>query len=415
MGARRIILQQAAEHAIGLGGPRRIHQRPALLVEQGVGGCAEPGEGGAHRGIGQEPLERLGRRLVAAEPGQQPRPGQGGARALVPGGVCLGDGGVGVEGVVGPVGGLESAGPGHRHLGGDRIAVGQVHEGAEGRGRLRGPAQRLEAASQAGQGADAERGVVDGRGRSVVGSGHQPELLGGAVVLPGGQGGLGDPEPGARQGLAGRALAGELRERLVGLGGMARAEMGGDEVRQGEFGDLAARVRGQVALQGRDRVGVSAGLDVRLPQQEQGIGGEGAGRLVGQAGEELLGVGRSLEGAVGQRQLVAGVLGEGRGERWGRLDRAGGGRFEQGFEQGRRRLVVAGQGRGAGLDQPGLAAERAVGEAGGEPAGQPSGRRGILAIEAPWPPRGAGRRRPTGHRVKTPRPGGNAPPPRPAG
>ena len=225
------------------------------------------------------------------EPGQQPRPGQDARRAFVPTGEPAGGVRVGGQRVVGSVGGLEGAGPGHHHLGHDRVGRGQVHDRAEGRGRLGGTALALERMPQAGQGADPERGF-DGGGRLPVrsrcggrdGSGYQVELLDGAVKLAGGQGGLGDPEPGAAAGPCRRGT-GEpgVASVLPASVGAARAELGGDQVGQGELGDLAARVLGQVAFQRRDRLGVSAGLDVCLAQEELRVGGQRPGRLGGQA------------------------------------------------------------------------------------------------------------------------------------
>ena len=179
-------------------------------------------------------------------------------------------------------------------------------------------------------------------------------MLGGTVELPGSEGGLGEPEPGAWQRLAIGELAGEDRQRLGGGVGPARAELGGDQVDEGEFGDVTTGVVGQVTLEGCDRLGEAAGLDVRLPQQEPGVGGNRPGRLLGQSGEQSFRIGRSPQGTISQRQLVTRVVEDGGRERRDGLAR-GVGRLEERLEQGHRRPVIPGHRGGAGLDQPGLA------------------------------------------------------------
>ncbi len=147
--------------------------------------------------------------------------------------------------------------PGQRHLRRDRVVRSQLHDRAECRRRLGGPAQFLERPSHPGQGADAKRRstlVAEPWQRRLFsrldGSGHQPELLDGTVEVLLGQGGLGKPEPGAWQRLAIGELAAELRQRLGGGVGPARAELGSDQIGQGEFGDVAAWVVGQVTFEG---------------------------------------------------------------------------------------------------------------------------------------------------------------------
>ncbi len=237
---------------------------------------------------------------MPAQPGQQPRPSQRRAWALGARGEAVGGGLVGGQGLLGAVRGLEGAGPGQRQLGRGRIHRGQVQHGAERGGGLRGPPHLLQGSPQTRQRADAKvtiggRRAIARRGRS----GHQAEVLDRAIELPGGPGGLGEAEPGARQGLAGREMVRQPHEGRLGLRGSSRPELGGHQVGQGELGDVAAGIGGQVPLQGRDGLGVAAGLDVPLSQQELRIGGGRPGRLPGQPRQQFLGVGRPPERAVG--------------------------------------------------------------------------------------------------------------------
>ena len=136
---------------------------------------------------------------------------------------------------------------------------------------------------------------------------------------------------------------------------------------QREIGDIPLGVGRQVRLQRGDGLGISSGVQVSLADQELGISRDRAGRPLGQLGENGIGQGRLPQGPVSQGQLVAGGLGQ--GGRW-RAAPA----FSRRRRGGRRsdlRIATASscfpcQRGGAGLDQPNLRLERALGKPGRE-------------------------------------------------
>ena len=108
--------------------------------------------------------------------------------------------------------------------------------------------------------------------------GNQPKLLRGPIGLMGGQRGLGQSDPGAGKGLARGKPVRQRAQDLPGIVGTPGAELGDGQMRQGELGDIALWIGGQIPFQRPDGLGVSARLDVFLTEQEQGIGGDRAAR-----------------------------------------------------------------------------------------------------------------------------------------
>ena len=207
----------------------------------------------------------------------------------------------------------------------------------------------------------------------------------------GGQGGLGHSHPGAGKCLAGGIPIGQCGQGLPGVPGPPGTELGDGQVRHCELGDIASRIGGQVPFQQPDGLGVSAGLDVFLAEEELGVGGDRAAGQLGKPGEDRLGLGGTPEGLVRQGQLITGLRQGGRGEGRRRCVLRVRRRFEERFEEVRRREVVSGHRRGSGLNQPDIGTEWAPGKSASELAGKFPGRRRIAPIQRSATPGGGHR------------------------
>ena len=126
------------------------------------------------------------------------------------------------------------------------------------------------------------------------------------------QGCFGDSQPGRRQALALGKLAREPGQHLPGIVGLTHSQVRRHQVRHGKLGHVAARIGGQISFEGSDGVCITAGVQVRLADQEPGIGRHRPGVLLSKLGKDRVGFGRPAEGAVGQGQVVPCGLSQGR-------------------------------------------------------------------------------------------------------
>ncbi len=203
----------------------------------------------------------------------------------------------------------------------------------------------------------------------------QPELLGGTVGLMGRKGRIGQPQTRFREGLAARKLVGEPGKVLPGFVQSSQTEPSHRQVRQGEIGDVAPGIGGQILLERRDCLGVTSGIEVSLAEQELGIGRNGAGRFARKLGKHAVGLGGTSKCSISQRQVIAG----GQRNRPRQLRRW---RAFRGFSGGSQQRLKNDRGfpgfpfhcGRSGFDQTHLVSERTARIPGCERAGQTPGR-----------------------------------------
>ena len=146
-----MFVEQPRENTVGFGRLFGVEKDPSPLGQQVSGATPAACRRVASMLVADQALECTCRLLAAAGFGQQPGLGQCGLRCLVGFRKPFQNKGIGFEGGIGLLAGLECATLGQRDLRRDRVARGQVEHGGEGRGRVGRLAELPERPSQARQ------------------------------------------------------------------------------------------------------------------------------------------------------------------------------------------------------------------------------------------------------------------------